>query len=214
MEGLAEVLRKHPKVLILSDEIYEYIVFDEEHVSLINVAPDLKDRVMLINGFSKGFAMTGWRLGYLAATNEIVGAVSKIQSQETSAPSTISQKAGEAAYNGDLTEVHTMRDEFKKRRDFMVSSLNAIEGVSCFTPGGAFYVFPDISHYLGTTKPDGATIDTSTDLCLYLLDEYGLAVVPGDAFGEPNGLRMSYAAAVSDLEEALSRFKKGLESLS
>ncbi len=214
MEGLAEVLRKYPQVLVLSDEIYEYIVFDEEHVSLINVAPDLKDRVMLINGFSKGFAMTGWRLGYLAATNEIVGAVSKIQSQETSAPSTISQKAGEAAYKGDLTEVHTMRDEFKKRRDFMVSSLNAIDGVSCFTPGGAFYVFPDISHYLGTSKPDGTSIETSTDLCLYLLDEFGLAVVPGDAFGEPNGLRMSYAAALSDLEEALSRFKKGLEKLS
>src|SRR5690554_726756 len=214
MEGLAEVLRKYPDIVILSDEIYEYIVFDDEHVSILNVAPDLKERVILINGFSKGFAMTGWRLGYLAATSEIVGAVSKIQSQETSAPSTISQKAGEAAYNGDLTEVHAMRDEFKKRRDFMVKSLNEIEGVSCFTPGGAFYVFPDISHYLGAKKADGTIIKTSTDLCLFLLDECGLAVVPGDAFGEPNGLRMSYAAAVSDLEEALSRFKKGLASLS
>jgi len=214
MEGLAEVLRKYPDIVILSDEIYEYIVFDDEHVSILNVAPDLKERVILINGFSKGFAMTGWRLGYLAATNEIVGAVSKIQSQETSAPSTISQKAGEAAYNGDLTEVHAMRDEFKKRRDFMVKSLNEIEGVSCFTPGGAFYVFPDISHYLGAKKADGTTIETSTDLCLFLLDECGLAVVPGGAFGEPNGLRMSYATSVSDLEEALSRFKKGLASLS
>lgn len=214
LKGLAEVLRKYPNVIILSDEIYEYIVFDDEHVSILNVAPDLKDRVILINGFSKGFAMTGWRLGYLAATNEIVGAVSKIQSQVTSSPSTISQKAGEAAYNGDLTEVHAMCDEFKKRRDFMVEALNAIEGVSCFTPGGAFYVFPDISHYLGTKKPDGTTIETSTELCLFLLDDYGLAIVPGDAFGEPNGIRMSYAASVSDLEEALSRFKKGLASLS
>ncbi len=213
MEGLADVLRKYPDVMILSDEIYEYIVFEGEHVSILNVAPDLKDRVIVVNGFSKGFAMTGWRLGYLAAEPEVVKAVSKIQSQETSAPSSISQAAGLAAYTNDLSEVHSMRDEFKKRRDFMVKSLNTIEGVSCFTPGGAFYVFPDISSYLGSKNPDGSTIETSTDLCLYLLDEYGLACVPGDAFGEPNGLRMSYAASISDLEEAMSRFKKGLESL-
>ncbi len=213
MEGLAEVLRKYPDVMILSDEIYEYIVFEEDHVSILNVAPDLKDRVILVNGFSKGFAMTGWRLGYLAAKNDVVSAVSKIQSQETSAPSTISQAAGTAAYNGDLTEVHAMREEFKKRRDFMVRSLNEIKGVSCFTPGGAFYVFPDISSYLGSKKADGTVVETSTDLCLYLLDECGLACVPGDAFGEPNGLRMSYAASISDLEEAMSRFKKGLASL-
>ena len=150
MEGLAEVLRKYPDVMILSDEIYEYIVFEEEHVSILNVAPDLKDRVILVNGFSKGFAMTGWRLGYLAAEPEVVKAVSKIQSQETSAPSSISQAAGLAAYTNDLDEVLAMREEFKKRRNFMVASLNKIEGVSCFTPGGAFYVFPDISSYLGS----------------------------------------------------------------
>jgi aspartate aminotransferase len=106
-----------------------------------------------------------------------------------------------------------MRDEFSKRRDFMVSSLNAIDGVDCFTPGGAFYVFPNISAHLGKSAPNGNKIETSTDLCLYLLDEYGLAVVPGDAFGEPDGLRMSYAASVQDLEEAMSRFNKGLNSL-
>lgn len=214
LEGLAEVLRKYPDIMVISDEIYEYIVFDGDHVSILNVAPDLKDRVVVVNGFSKGFAMTGWRLGYLAAEESIVKAVSKIQSQETSAPSSISQAAGVAAYTNDLSEVLAMREEFKKRRDFMVGSLNAIEGVSCFTPGGAFYVFPDISSYLGSKKPDGSVIETSTDLCLYLLDEFGLAVVPGDAFGEPNGLRMSYAASISDLEEAMSRFKKGLASLS
>ncbi|MAL16881.1 MAG: aspartate aminotransferase [Balneola sp.] len=214
LEGLAEVLRKHPQVYVVSDEIYEYIVFDGDHVSILNVAPDLKDRVLLINGFSKGFAMTGWRLGYLAASNEIVSAVSKIQSQETSAPSSISQKAGEAAYNGSLDEVETMRAEFKKRRDYLVDTLNSFEGVSCFSPGGAFYVFPDISHYIGSKKPDGSTIGSSTDLCLYLLDEFGLALVPGDAFGEPNGVRLSYAASMEDLEEAMSRFEKGLDSLS
>ncbi|MEQ9091028.1 MAG: pyridoxal phosphate-dependent aminotransferase [Balneola sp.] len=213
LEGLANVLRNHPEIYILSDEIYEYIVFDNEHVSILNVAPDLKNRVLLVNGFSKGFAMTGWRLGYLAASNEVVSAVSKIQSQETSAPSSISQKAAEAAYNGSLDEVKAMRDQFKKRRDFMVDSLNAIEGVSCFSPGGAFYVFPDISHYLKSEKPDGSKIESSTELCMYLLEEFGLALVPGDAFGEPNGLRMSYAASMNDLEDAMDRFKKGLGSL-
>ncbi|MEQ9309437.1 MAG: pyridoxal phosphate-dependent aminotransferase [Balneolaceae bacterium] len=213
MEGLAEVLRKYPDVMIISDEIYEYIVFEEDHVSILNVAPDLKDRVILVNGFSKGFAMTGWRLGYLAAHSDVVKAVSKIQSQETSAPSSISQAAGLAAYTNDLDEVYVMRAEFKKRRNFMVESLNSIDGVSCFTPGGAFYVFPDISSYLGSKTTSGSNIETSTDLCLYLLDEFGLACVPGDAFGEPNGLRMSYAASISDLEEAMNRFKKGLASL-
>lgn len=213
LEALAEVLRKYPDILVLSDEIYEYIVFEDEHVSIANAAPELKDRVILINGFSKGFAMTGWRLGYLAAHPDIVKAVSKIQSQETSAPSTISQAAGLAAYSNDLSEVHAMRDEFKKRRDFMVESLNAIDGVDCFTPGGAFYVFPDISAHLGKSTPDGNKLETSTDLCLYLLDEFGLAVVPGDAFGEPNGLRMSYAAGMKDLEEAMDRFRNGLSSL-
>jgi aspartate aminotransferase len=213
LEALAVVLRKYSDILVISDEIYEYIVFEEEHVSLLNAAPDLKDRVILVNGFSKGFAMTGWRLGYLAAHPDIVKAVSKIQSQETSAPSSISQAAGLAAYSNDLSEVHAMRDEFKKRRDFMVESLNAIDGVGCFTPGGAFYVFPDISAHLGKSTPDGNKLNTSTDLCLYLLDQFGLAVVPGDAFGEPNGLRMSYAAAMSDLEEAMDRFRNGLNSL-
>jgi aspartate aminotransferase len=214
LEGLADVIRKYPDLTVISDEIYEYIVFEGEHVSLLNVAPDLKDRVVVVNGFSKGFAMTGWRLGYLAAHEDIVKAVSKIQSQETSAPSSISQAAGLAAYSGDLSEVEKMRVEFKKRRDYMVKALNTIDGVSCFTPGGAFYVFPDVSSYLGSKKPDGSVVESSTDLCLYLLDDFGLAVVPGDAFGEPNGLRMSYAASISDLEEAMRRFRNGLGSLS
>ena len=214
LERLANVLRKHPNISIISDEIYEYIVFDDEHISLLNVAPDLKDRVALINGFSKGFAMTGWRLGYLAGPKELVKAVAKIQSQETSAPSSISQAAGLAAYSGTLDKVLEMRDSFKRRRNFMVEQLNSIEGVSCFSPGGAFYVFPDISSYLNSTTPLGKPVQSSTDLCLYLLDEAGLALVPGDAFGEPNGLRMSYAAAMDELVEAMNRFKHGLARLS
>ena len=214
LERLANVLRKHPNISIISDEIYEYIVFDDEHISLLNVAPDLKDRVALINGFSKGFAMTGWRLGYLAGPKELVKAVAKIQSQETSAPSSISQAAGLAAYSGTLDKVLEMRASFKERRNFMVEQLNSIEGVSCFSPGGAFYVFPDISSYLNSTTPLGKPVQSSTDLCLYLLDEAGLALVPGDAFGEPNGLRMSYAAAMDELVEAMNRFKHGLARLS
>ena len=214
LERLANVLREHPNISIISDEIYEYIVFDDEHISLLNVAPDLKDRVVLINGFSKGFAMTGWRLGYLAGPKELVKAVAKIQSQETSAPSSISQAAGLAAYSGTLDKVFEMRASFKERRNFMVEQLNGIEGVSCFSPGGAFYVFPDISSYLNSTTPLGKPVQSSTDLCLYLLDEAGLALVPGDAFGEPNGLRMSYAAAMDELVEAMNRFKHGLARLS
>ena len=143
LEGLAEVLRKViPTFLLYRTKFYEYIVFDEEHISLLNVAPDLKDRVALINGFSKGFAMTGWRLGYLAGPEELVKAVGKIQSQETSAPSSISQAAGFAAYSGPLDKVLEMRASFKERRDFMVEQLNNIEGVSCFSPWWSVLCIP------------------------------------------------------------------------
>lgn len=213
LKSLAEVLRKYPQVNIIADEIYEYIVFEGEHVGILNVAPDLKERTLVINGFSKGFAMTGWRLGYLAGPQDFVDAVAKIQSQETSAPSCISQKAGEAAYRGNLEAVHAMRDSFKERRDFIIDKLSGIEGLKCFKPSGAFYVFPDISHYLGSTTESGDTLDTSTDLCLYLIEEHGLAAVPGDAFGEPNGMRMSYASSMDELEEAMSRLADGLANL-
>lgn len=214
MKALADVLLEFPDVLILSDEIYEYIVFDGEHVSIAQAEPKLKDRTLVVNGFSKGYAMTGWRLGYLAATKEIVGAVGKLQSQETSAPSTISQKAGEAALRGSLDTVYAMRDAFKARRDFMVGALNAIPKVRCFNPGGAFYVFPDISAYLGKRSPDGTIIATSTDLSLYLIEAAGIATVPGDAFGEPDGIRLSYACSMADLEESVKRLNAGLETLS
>jgi aspartate aminotransferase len=189
-------------------------VFDGEHVSIAQAEPRLKDRTIVVNGFSKGYAMTGWRLGYLAATKEIVGAVGKLQSQETSAPSTISQKAGEAALRGSLDTVFAMRDAFKARRDFMVAALNAIPGVRCFNPGGAFYVFPDVSAYLGKKSPDGTVIATSSDLCFYLIEAAGIATVPGDAFGEPDGLRLSYACSMADLEESVKRLRQGLETLS
>jgi len=210
---LADVLRRHPQITIISDEIYEYIVFDHPHVSIGEVAPDLYDRFVLVNGYSKGFAMTGWRLGYLAGPKEVAGAVGKIQSQETSAPSTISQKAGEAAYSHPLDEVLTMREAFRQRRDFLVDALNSIPGVRCFKPGGAFYAFPDISAYLGGRGVNGESIQTSSELVMYLLEHSGIAMVPGDAFGEPNGIRLSYATSMSNLEESVRRLKEGLKSI-
>jgi len=210
---LADVLRRHPHITVISDEIYEYIVFDHPHVSIGEVAPDLYDRFVLVNGYSKGFAMTGWRLGYLAGPKEVVGAVGRIQSQETSAPSTISQKAGEAAYSHPLDEVLTMREAFRQRRDYLVDALNSIPGVRCFKPGGAFYAFPDISAYLGGTGVNGEPIQTSSELVMYLLEHSGVAMVPGDAFGEPNGIRLSYATSMSNLEESVRRIKEGLQSI-
>lgn len=214
LKELASVLDEYPDVIILSDEIYEYIVFEGEHVSILNAAPHLKDRTVVINGFSKGFAMTGWRLGYMAGPKPIADAVAKIQSQETSAPSSISQKAGLAAYTGTMKPVEDMKTAFKKRRDYIVQALQAIEGVECFTPSGAFYVFPDVHVFLGKSTPDGNVIETTTDLAIYLLEEFGVGTVPGDAFGEPSGLRLSYAASMDDLEEAMVRISKGLSSLS
>lgn len=214
LKALGDVLEKHSDIIIFSDEIYEYIVFDQPHVSLLNASPKLKDRTIIINGFSKGFAMTGWRLGYAAGPKPIIDALAKIQSQETSAPSSISQKAGLAAYTGSMAPIHKMKKAFKERRDFVVESLRAIDGVECFTPSGAFYVFPDIHRFLGKKTDDGTVINNSTDLCIYLLEEHGVATVPGDAFGEPNGLRISYAASMEDLKEAMNRFKNGLISLS
>lgn len=213
LKELATVLDDYPDLLIFSDEIYEYIVFDAEHHSILNAAPHLQERTVIINGFSKGFAMTGWRLGYMAGPKPIADAVSKIQSQETSAPSTISQKAGLAAYTGTMEPVEKMRRAFRERRDYIVDELRKIEGIDCFTPAGAFYVFPDISAFLGKSDPEGNRINTSTELSLYLLDKHGVAVVPGDAFGEPDGIRLSYAASMDDLREAMARIRDGLSSL-
>lgn len=214
---LAEVLRAHPNVMIYSDEIYEYLVYDGEAPSLFTVAPDLFERGVIINGFSKGFAMTGWRLGYMVAPAEIAKGLAKIQSQETSAPSTISQYAGIAAYDMPLSDLEPMKQTFRSRRERVVKRLQAMQGIKCQTPPGAFYVFPDISELLGRVTDYGASINTSTDFCMEALEQAGLGMVPGDAFGEPNGIRLSFAASDEQLEEALSRldaFVGGLTSAS
>lgn len=214
LREIASVLEDHKDILIFSDEIYEYIVFEGEHVSILNAAPQLKDRTILINGFSKGFAMTGWRLGYMAGPKTITDAVAKIQSQETSAPSSISQKAGIAAYTGSMKPIAEMTEAFKNRRDFIVEALRSIDGVECFLPSGAFYVFPDITSFLGLRTENGDLISSSTDLSMYLLEKHGVAAVPGDAFGEPDGLRLSYANSLNEIKEAIDRLKDGLTSLS
>lgn len=212
LEALAEVLRRHEHVFVMADEIYEKVIYDAEHVSMAAL-PGMRERTITVNGFSKAYAMTGWRLGYLAAEPPIAGAASKIQSQLTSAPSTISQKAGVAALGMDGEYVNQMVQAFRERRDFMLERLGRLEGVHCPRPEGAFYLFPDVSSYLGKESPEGRSIRTSEDLCFYLLEEHHLALVHGDAFGAPGGLRISYAASMDDLSEAMHRFETGLSAL-
>ena len=212
LEQIAEVLRKHPHVFVLSDEIYEYVIFDAVHHSFASF-PGMMERTVTINGFSKGFAMTGWRLGYMAGPEAIVKAASKIQSQFTSAPCSITQKAGIAALEMDKGILRDMVASFRERRDFVLGELAALPGVLCPTPEGAFYLFPDMSTYYGRKTAQGSVIANSQDLCFYLLDEQNVALVPGQAFGDPNGIRISYAASMDDLKEALRRIKDGLSQL-
>lgn len=212
LEAIAEVLRHHEHVFIASDEIYEHVLFDAEHISFAAL-PGMKERTITVNGFSKAYAMTGWRLGYLAAETPITKACSKIQGQLTSAPSTITQKAGIAALDMDMEPVREMVAAFRERRDYVLGRLLAIDGVVCPKPEGAFYLFPQMSAYFGTTAPSGRAINGSQDLCFYLLEEHDVALVPGDAFGGPDGLRISYAASLDDLKTAMDRIEAGLKSL-
>ena len=211
-EALAEVLRRHEQVYIISDEIYEHVIYDAEHVSFAAL-PGMKERTITINGFSKCFAMTGWRLGYMAGPREIVKEAAKVQSQFTSAPSSITQRAGIAALDMDFAPIQAMVEAFRQRRDYVLARLAAIDGVACPKPEGAFYLFPQVSAYYGTTAPSGRTIADSQDLCFYLLEEHNVALVPGHAFGGPDGVRLSYAASMNDLEEALNRIEAGLAAL-
>jgi len=212
LAALAEVLRDHEQVYVVSDEIYEHVLYDAEHRAFASFS-GLKDRTITVNGFSKAYAMTGWRLGYMAAPEPIAQAAAKIQGQFTSAPCSITQKAGVAALEMDHGPVDEMVAAFRRRRDVVVDRLRAIEGVRCPMPEGAFYVYPDVSRVLGAEAPDGSTIEDSSDLCFYLLEEHDVALVPGTAFGAPEGLRLSYASSMEDLETALDRIEAGLSAL-
>jgi aspartate aminotransferase len=212
LEGLAKVFEKHPHVYILSDEIYEHINFIGGHESIAQFA-SIKDRVVIINGFSKAYAMTGWRIGYTASSKELATAFDKMQGQVTSGTCSITQRAGLAAYEGGLESVHQMRDAFKRRRDLVYSLLKEINGIKVNLPEGAFYFFPDITAFFGKSY-NGRVITNSDELSLYLLEEGHVAVVGGDSFGDPKSMRISYAADDEKLKEAIRRIKVALEKLS
>jgi len=211
LAALAEVFRKHPQIIILSDEIYEYINFVGKHESIASFA-DLKDRVVLINGLSKGFAMTGWRLGYIAANTTIAKACEKIQGQFTSGASSITQKAAVAALTGDLRPSMEMTDAFTKRRAKTLELIKTIPGFTCFEPEGAFYVFPDVSAYYGKTAGT-EVIKNAADFSMYLLNTAHVSSVMGDAFGEPNCVRFSFANSMENIEKAWARIGDALAAL-
>ncbi|GAB3839025.1 pyridoxal phosphate-dependent aminotransferase [Hymenobacter jeollabukensis] len=210
--AIAEVLARHPQVLVVADEIYEYINFVGEHASLAQFAA-VKDQVVTVNGFSKGYAMTGWRIGYLAARPEIAAACEKLQSQITSATCSITQRAGLAALQGGRSSADEMVAAYRRRRDLVLGLVKEIPGFKTPTPDGAFYIFPDVSAYFGKTTADGATIATANDLAMYLLNDAHVAAVDGAAFGAPQCLRFSTATADEKLAEAFRRVKESLARL-
>jgi len=210
--AIAEVMARHPQVYALADEIYEYINFVGEHVSLAQFAA-VADRVITVNGFSKGYAMTGWRLGYLAARPDIAYACEKMQSQITSGTCSIAQRAGLAALRGGRASADEMVAAYRRRRDLVLDIVKEIPGFITPTPSGAFYIFPEVSAYFGRTAPDGQPIADSTDLAMYLLNEALVSAVSGEAFGAPNCLRFSTAASDEKLAEAFRRVKESLAKL-
>lgn len=211
LEGLANVFRKYPNIAILSDEIYEYINFVGRNESIAQFS-DIKDRVIIINGLSKGFAMTGWRLGFIAANPEIAKATEKLQGQFTSGTNSIAQKSAVVALTADLTPSFEMVKEFTARRKRTMELVNAIPGLKCFEPQGAFYIFPDVSYYYG--KSDGTNkITNSADFSMYLLNTAHVSSVMGDAFGEPACVRFSFANSMPNIEKAWGRIKDALAKL-
>ncbi|MDA3911169.1 MAG: pyridoxal phosphate-dependent aminotransferase [Bacteroidales bacterium] len=211
LEALANVLAKHKDIIILSDEIYEHINFRGKHESIAQF-PQVKDQTVIINGVSKGYAMTGWRIGYIGAPLWIAKACTKLQGQFTSGACSIAQKAAEAALNGGVEASQKMTAVFKTRRDLFLKGIREIPGMKVNEPGGAFYVFPEVTTYLGKSF-EGKPIETSGDLAMFLLEKAHVATVGGDAFGAPECLRFSYATSEQNLEEALKRVKKALSLL-
>lgn len=205
LEGLAEVLKKYPNIYVVSDEIYEHINFRGGHVSIADV-DGMYDRTITVNGVSKAFAMTGWRIGFIGAPEFIAKACTKFQGQITSGANAIAQRATIAALEAPVSKIQFMIDEFHKRRDLILELLGEIKGFNLNVPEGAFYVFPDISSFFGKTL-NGTTINNASDLSMYLLENANVATVTGEAFGNPNCIRISYAASEKELREAISRIK-------
>ena len=208
LRGLADVLKKHPDIVVVSDEIYEHINFVGGHASMAQFE-DMYDRVVTVNGVSKAFAMTGWRIGYIGAPTWIARACNKMQGQITSGANCIAQRAVIKALEAPVSEISYMVDTFKKRRKLIIDLLNTIEGFVTTEPEGAFYVFPNVSHFFGKTIK-GHKIENATDFSMFLLEEALVATVTGDAFGNPDCIRISYAASESQIEEAMKRIKSVL----
>ncbi len=208
LRALADVLVKYPDIIVVSDEIYEHINFVGDHASMAQF-DDMYDRVVTVNGVSKAFAMTGWRIGYIGAPAEIARACNKMQGQITSGANCIAQRAVITALEAPVSKIQYMIDRFKSRRKLMIDLLNDIPGFVITEPEGAFYVFPDVSHFFGKTL-NGHKINDSTDFSMFLLEEALVATVTGDAFGSPNCIRFSYAASEAEIEEAMKRIKKAV----
>ena len=212
LEAIAEIAVKHD-FYIISDEIYEKLIYDGfEHVSIASLGDEIKQRTIVVNGISKSYAMTGWRIGFAAGPKDIINAMTNIQSQSTSNPASISQKAAVEALTGTQNFIPKMVSEFDKRRKYMVEKLNSIKGVSCIKPVGAFYAFPNVSSYYGRSFKDNL-IKSSMDLSAYLLDEAKVAVVPGAAFGDDRYIRLSYATSMENIQKGLDRIESALSNL-
>ncbi len=208
LAALGEVLRKHPRVVVASDDIYEHIGWsDEPFQNILTVNPDLYERAIVLNGVSKAYSMTGWRIGYAGGPLALINAMKKIQSQSTSNPTSISQVAAQAALEGDQSFITQMNLQFKKRHDFVVDALNQIDGIECLASDGAFYAFPKME--AAYSKLDG--IDNDVDFGEYLINEAGVALVPGSAFGAPGYMRLSFATSMENLKEGLTRIQNALK---
>lgn len=212
LERIAEIALQH-NIYIISDEIYEKLIYDgESHISIASLGDEIKEKTIVVNGLSKSHAMTGWRIGYAAGPVEIIKTMTKIQSQSTSNPTSIAQKAAVAALKGPQDSVEGMRKEFEKRRNYLVNELNNINGISCRMPKGAFYAFPNISKVLGK-KNDGKNIENSMELSIYLLEKALVALVPGSAFGAEGFIRISYATSMENLKKGIERIKEAVDAL-
>ena len=212
LESIAKMLEKHSNIFIITDEIYEHIIFVGKHESLAQF-DSVKERVVVVNGVSKAYAMTGWRIGYMGAPLWLAKACTKLQGQFLTGPTSIAQKAAVTALNSDQACVAEMNKAFRRRRDLIIDLLKSVDNIKTIVPDGAFYVFPEISSYFGKSDGD-RKIENSTDFCMYLLEKAHIATVPGEAFGEPAGFRISYATSDENIVRAIDRMKNALAKLS